>query len=119
MSARATPALISVFVTAGALLAYDRLVVKPAQVIGIVDIAEVYRAKESEFAALLSASRTDDDRQRALAQAQAFGDRLDRALREIPVECRCLVVVKSAVAGGWSNAIDLTAALKAKVGAKS
>ena len=57
MSSFATHALISVFVTAGALLAYDRLVVKPAQVIGIVDIAEVYRAKESEFAALLSASR--------------------------------------------------------------
>ncbi|HOX69687.1 MAG TPA: hypothetical protein PKV56_17685 [Burkholderiaceae bacterium] len=92
---------------------------KPAQVIGIVDIAEVYRAKESEFAALLTASKTEDDRQRAYAQAQAFGDRLDRALREIPNECRCLVVVKSAVAGGWSNAIDLTAALKAKVGAKS
>ena len=30
-----------------------------------------------------------------------------------------LVVVKSAVAGSWSNAVDLTAALKAKVGAKS
>jgi hypothetical protein len=29
------------------------------------------------------------------------------------------VVVKSAVAGSWSNAIDLTAALKAKVGSKS
>ena len=118
MSSLATQAFVSVFVTAGALLAYDRLVVKPAQVIGIVDIAEVYRAKESEFAALLTA-KTEDDRQRAYAQAQAFGDRLDRALREIPNECRCLVVVKSAVAGGWSNAIDLTAALKAKVGAKS
>ena len=52
-------------------------------------------------------------------QAQAFGDRLDRALREMPGECRCTVVVKSAVAGSWSNAIDLTAALKAKVGARS
>ena len=90
MSSLATQAFVSIFVTAGALLAYDRLVVKPAQVIGIVDIAEVYRAKESEFAALLTASKTEDDRQRAYAQAQAFGDRLDRALREIPNECRCL-----------------------------
>lgn len=115
----ATQILVSAFVTAGALLAYDRLVVKPAQVIGIVDIAEVYRTKEAEFAALLTASKTDDERQRAYAQAQAFGDRLDRALREMPGECRCTVVVKSAVAGSWSNAIDLTAALKAKVGARS
>lgn len=119
MNSAATQALVSVFVTAGALLAYDRLVVKPAQVIGIVDIAEVYRAKESEFAALLTASKTDDERQRAYAQAQAFGDRLDRALLEMPSECRCTVVVKSAVAGSWSNAIDLTAALKAKVSSKS
>ena len=119
MSSITTQALVSVVVTAGALLAYDRLVVKPAQVIGIVDIAEVYRAKESEFAALLTASKTDDERQRAYVQAQAFGDRLDRALREMPSECRCTVVVKSAVAGSWSNAIDLTAALKAKVGSKS
>lgn len=119
MSSFATHALISLFVTAGALLAYDRLVVKPAQVIGIVDIAEVYRAKETEFAAMLTASKSDEDRQRAYSQAQAFGDRLDRALREMPTECRCLVVVKSAVAGSWSNAVDLTAALKAKVGAKS
>lgn len=119
MTSVATHVLVSVFVTAGALLAYDRLVVKPGQVIGIVDIAEVYRAKESEFAALLTASKTDEERQRAYAQAKAFGDRLDRALREMPNECRCMVVVKSAVAGSWSNAIDLTAALKARVGARS
>lgn len=119
MKAALTTFAVSIFVTAAALLAYDRLVVKPSQVIGIVDIAEVYRSKETEFAALLTASKSDEDRQRAYAQAQAFGERLDRALREMPTECRCLVVVKSAVAGSWSNAVDLTAALKAKVGAKS
>lgn len=119
MKAALTTLAVSIFVTGAALLAYDRYVVKPGQVIGIVDIAEVYRAKETEFAAMLTASKSDEDRQRAYAQAQAFGDRLDRALREMPTECRCLVVVKSAVAGSWSNAVDLTAALKAKVGAKS
>ena len=119
MKAVITTLVVSIFVTAAALLAYDRFVVKPAQVIGIVDIAEVYRTKEAEFAALLTTSKSDEDRQRAYAQAQSFGERLDRALREMPAECRCMVVVKSAVAGSWSNAVDLTAALKAKVGAKS
>lgn len=119
MKVALTTVAVSIFATSVALLAYDRLIVKPGQVIGIVDVAEVYRAKEMEFAALLTASKTEEDRQRAYMQAQAFGDRLDRALREMPTECRCLVVVKSAVAGSWSNAVDLTASLKAKVGAKS
>ena len=119
MKVSITTFFVSILVTAAALLAYDRLVVKPGQVIGIVDIAEVFRAKEAEFATLLTTSKTDEERRNAYAQAQAFGERLDRALREMPAECRCLVVVKSAVAGSWSNAVDLTAALKAKVGAKS
>ena len=44
---------VSVLVTACGLLAYDRLVVRPAQVIGVVDVAEIYRLKEAEFAALM------------------------------------------------------------------
>lgn len=119
MKAALTTFAVSIFVTAAALLAYDRLVVKPSQVIGIVDIAAVYRSKEKEWAAQLTTSKTEEERQRAHTQALGFGDSLDRALLELPKECRCLVVVKSAVAGSWSNAVDLTAALKAKVGAKS
>ena len=109
--------IVSVFVSAAALLAYDRLVVKPGQVVGIVDLGEIYETREVEIAALLRASKTDEERQRALSQAQAFSDRLERALREMPAECRCLVVTRSAVAGTWSNAVDLTASLKAKLGA--
>jgi hypothetical protein len=47
---------VSVLVTACGLLAYDRLVVRPAQVIGVVDVAEIYRLKEAEFAALMTAA---------------------------------------------------------------
>ena len=111
-------AVVSLLVTAAGLLAYDRLVAKPAQVIGIVDIAEVFRAKETEFAAVLTTSKTDEERQRAHETAKDFGERLDRALKQLPSECRCMVVVKSAVAGEWSNSVDLPPALKAKVGAK-
>ena len=41
--------LVTLFVVAAALTAYDRLVLRPALVIGVVDVAEVYRAKEAEF----------------------------------------------------------------------
>jgi hypothetical protein len=46
MKAALTTLAVSIFVTGAALLAYDRYVVKPGQVIGIVDIAEVYRSKQ-------------------------------------------------------------------------
>ena len=42
--------LIALFVVALSLAAYDRMVLRPALVIGVVDVAEVYRAKEAESA---------------------------------------------------------------------
>ena len=47
---RAHDRVAFLLVTACGLLAYDRLVVRPAQVIGVVDVAEIYRLKEAEFA---------------------------------------------------------------------
>jgi hypothetical protein len=38
----------------GTLAAYDRVVVRPAQLIGVVDVAEVYRQKEAEFTLILT-----------------------------------------------------------------
>jgi hypothetical protein len=46
--------LVTLFVVAAALTAYDRLVLRPALVIGVVDVAEVYRAKEAEFTQILT-----------------------------------------------------------------
>jgi hypothetical protein len=46
------------------LAAYDRVVVRPAQLIGVVDVAEVYRQKEAEFTLILTARR---ERRRARA----------------------------------------------------
>jgi hypothetical protein len=96
----------SVFVVAIALALYDRLV---------VDIADVYRAKEAQFAQLLTKAGNDDDRARALALARAFAQRLPAALDELPRDCRCLVLVKSSLAGSTPSTIDLTAQLKKKV----
>ena len=102
-------------VVALALLVYDRLVVRPAQLIGVVDIGEVYRLKEAEFTQIVTKSASEDERQRALAMARQFAQRLPVALEELPRDCACLVVVRSAVAGIPPNATDLTALLKRKV----
>ena len=108
-------AMFTLFIVTGALLVYDRAVVRPAQRVGMVDVAEVYRQKEAEFTLLLTKSSSEDDRQKALLMARAFAQRLPAALEELPRDCDCLVVLKSAVAGPTPHTVDLTAQLRRKV----
>ncbi|NTV71047.1 MAG: hypothetical protein HGA71_12985 [Azonexaceae bacterium] len=107
--------LLTLLVVSAALTAYDRLVLRPALVIGVVDVAEVYRAKEADFTQMLTKANSEDERQKALFMARTFAQRLPLALDELPRECGCLVVLKSAVAGATPNTVDLTAALRRKV----
>jgi hypothetical protein len=105
----------TLFLIAIALLAYDRLAARPTQLVGIVDVGEVYRLKEAEFTQQLAKTVTDDERQKALDKARQFAQRLPLALEELPRDCRCLVLVRTSVAGTPPNAVDLTALLKRKV----
>ena len=107
--------LLTLFVVSAALTAYDRLVLRPALVIGVVDVAEVYRAKEAEFTQILTKASSEEDRQKALFIARTCAQRLPLALEELPRECGCLVVLKTAVAGPTPNTVDLTATLRRKV----
>ena len=107
--------VLTLLVVAGALLLYDRSVVRPAQRIGVVDVAEVYRQKEAEFTQLLTRTPAEEDRQKALLMARAFAQRLPAALEELPRDCGCLVVLKSAVAGPTPQMVELTAALRRKL----
>ena len=106
---------LTLLVVAAALLFYDRSVVRPAQRIGVVDVAEVYRQKEAEFTQLLTRTPAEEDRQKALLMARAFAQRLPAALEELPRDCGCLVVLKSAVAGPTPQMIELTATLRRKL----
>lgn len=117
MKAVAANFVVVLAVVAAALFAYDRVVVRPALLIGVVDLGEVYRAKEAEFARLLASSSSEAERERALGYARQFAQRLPVALEELPRECRCLVILKSALVGATPNGIDLTAALMKKVDA--
>lgn len=113
--------LVTLLVVAASLATYDRLVLRPALVIGVVDVAEVYRAKEAEFTQILtkalSQPPSEEDRQKALIMAWAFAQRLPLALDELPRECNCLVVLRTAIAGATPNTVDLTAQLHRKVAA--
>ena len=118
-------ALVIVF---GTLAAYDRMVVRPAQRVGVVDVGEVYRQKEAEFTQILTKAGSEGEREKAFAMARNFSRRLPLALEELPRECGCLValeelprdcgclvVLKSAVAGPTPRTVDLTAQLRRKV----
>jgi hypothetical protein len=108
----------TIFVVAIALALYDRIVFRPSQQIGVVDVGEVYRAKEAQFAQLLTRNGSDEDHQKALAMATQFAQRLPPALEELPRECRCLVILKSTVVGSTPHTVDLTAQLMHKVDLK-
>lgn len=110
-------ALLLLFLVAGGLALYDRIVVRPALVIGVVDVAEVYRSKEAEFTQILTKTTLEEDRQKALLMARVFAQRLPVALEELPRDCSCLVVLKSAIAGWTSHTVDLTPLLRKKVDA--
>ena len=107
--------LVSLLSATAALAVYDRLVVRPGQRIGVVDVGEVYRQKEAEFTLILTQANSDDERQKAMTMARVFAQRLPRALEELPRDCGCLVMLKNAVAGATPRAVDLTAHLKRKV----
>jgi hypothetical protein len=86
-------AVLSVLIVAAGLALYDHTVIRPALVIGMVDVAEVYRAKETEFTQLLTRTTLEEDRQKALLMARAFAQRLPVALEELPRDCSCLVIL--------------------------
>jgi hypothetical protein len=98
-----------------ALAAYDRFVVRPAQLIGVVDVAEVYRQKEAEFTLILTRAASDGQREQAMSMARSFSQRLPLALEELPRDCDCLVVLKTAIAAPAPRTVDLTAHLRRKV----
>jgi len=117
MKALLLSALVSLVTVAGSLAIYDRHVARPARLVGIVDVAEVYRAKEAEFTQLLTKMPSEEERQKALLMARAFAQRLPLALEQLPRECGCLVILKGAVAGASPHTVDLTPLLRQKVDA--
>ena len=110
-------ALVSLFVVAVGVAAYHHTVRSPADRIGVIDVTEVYRLKEKEFTDLVTrAGASEADKDKAMAQAESFARALPQALEELPRECGCLVLLRNAIAANTPATIDLTPALKRKVG---
>jgi hypothetical protein len=117
MKAQLINALVSLLIVALALVAYDRLVRRPAARIGLIDVGELVRLKDDRVLDVLTkAAATDEEKKAALAFGTRFAAVFPHALEELSEECDCLVLSRSAVAGVPPNAVDLTASLKQKVG---
>ena len=118
MKAQLPNAALALLIVAAALAAYDRWVVRPGQMIGLVDVGEIYRQKEAEFTLILTRAASDGEREQAMRMARSFAQRLPLALEELPRDCGCLVVLKTAVAAPAPRTVDLTAHLRRKVEAQ-
>lgn len=120
--------LVSVSVMTIGLSTYDRLIVKPRQRLGVVDVTSIYRAKEDEYARVYyqfspgeqGSSQGPAGAQvgatRATQLAQDFAQRLPRALSELSQECQCVIVTRGAVATLGVGMVDFTPALRVKLG---
>jgi len=84
---------------------------------GVVNLGQVYREKEQEFTNTITAQGvTDSDRDKAIKSAQEFAAKLPKAMQSLSDDCGCVVLMGNAVGGVPAGVLDLTPALRKKVG---
>ena len=83
----------------------------------VLDVAEIYRVKESEVAAVLvNHNVSEAERAAAIARAASFGTELTALIEALPEECRCLVLARGAVIGAAVPLPDLTPDVRRRLG---
>lgn len=89
---------------------------QPAR-LATLDVAELYRLKEFQVAAvLMKRDANEAERTEALKHAENFGVELSHQIQSLSEECTCLILVQAAVASPSSALPDLTPALRRKLG---
>jgi len=108
-------ALIAAVVSVATLATYDRLIVQPRRTLGVVDSLAVFRIEEQRLAGMMTRDMSAEQRERVATQARAFAQKFPLALEQIAIDCRCLVVERSAVVGTPPHMVDLTPELKRRM----
>jgi hypothetical protein len=102
-----------------ALIALAHLWLAPprAPALAVLDVAELYRLKELQVAAVLfKRDASDDERAGALRAAGGFGAEVSTLLATLPDECRCVVLARGAVVGAAPLLRDLTPDVRRRLG---
>lgn len=82
-----------------------------------LDIAELYRLKERQVAAVLvQRDGSEAERLLAIQQAAAFGPQVSKILETLPQDCDCLVLAPGAVLGSGTQLVDLTPDVRRRLG---
>ncbi|MES2353143.1 MAG: hypothetical protein V4568_01875 [Pseudomonadota bacterium] len=112
--------LVSFAIFSITLAAYHFVIVRQTiQRFAVVDVAELYRAKEAEFSKIIADPKaTDVDRVKAMESAQRFAKDLQALIEKLPKECGCVVLNKAAVmnANESLGLTDLTPQARKAVG---
>ena len=111
-------ALLNAVVSAAFLLVYALwLSPPPPPKLAVLDVAELYRLKETQVAALIvRRDATDEDRLAAIKRAHAFGAEVTAMIQALPEECRCLVFARGALVSNDSVLPDLTPEVRRRLG---
>lgn len=107
------------FLLVALLSVYHFKMVKPQlSSFATVDISAPVRHREAQFTALLSGKEVSDrDRETAYRLVQSIGPEIEKAVATLQAECRCTILVKSAVVAG--SGLDLTPRLLELMGIKA
>lgn len=101
--------------TLAGIAVYDRLIVRPATAIGVVDAVQVYREQEARLVTALSSGAGDAERAQAANNARQFAERISAEMAKLGQDCGCLVVDRSLVVGMRPDVRDLTPLLRQRV----
>ena len=120
MNARAAALLVGInALVSAALIALVQLWLVPERLpaLAVLDVAELYRLKELQVAAVLvKRDASDEERTGALRGAAGFGAEVSTLLEKLPDECRCVVLARGAVVGAAPLLRDLTPDVRRRLG---
>lgn len=107
-------ALVSAAMIATAAVWFPRIQHPP---FALLDVAELYRLKESQVSAVLvKRDASETERAAAVQAAAGFGNEVTSILDALPAQCGCLVLTRGAVVGAPARLPDLTPDVRRRLG---
>ena len=120
MNAKAAALLVGAnALVSAALIALVHLWLVPERLpaLAVLDVAELYRLKELQVAAVLvKRDASDEERAGALRRTAGFGTEVSTLLQALPAECHCIVLARGAVMGSEPLLRDLTPDVRRRLG---